>query len=208
MSQSRSSKRETKKGGQTMEFKTTQSLRLEQEALDQMSNGEVVSTPRRIKKGDQAEFVRAFSDSNQFRPMELGEDAIHEEISGGSSLYLLGLRYKNPSLGEELEVFATKANDPCIGFQVASIHLPKAMVVTKDAGGKRSELSVKGSDGKEVVLKLHGDLSPEVRREVSAKIGYALCERDAFIPGGDYEHWGEAEKIGRDVGEMIANCLI
>jgi hypothetical protein len=140
--------------------------------------------------------------------LQLGEEAVHEEISGTSSLYFLGLRYKTLSLGEELEVFATKANDPCIGFQVASVYLPKAMVVTKDAGGKKSELSVKGSDGKEIVLKLQGDLSPEVRREVSAKIGYALCERDAFIAGGDYEHWGEAEKIVRDVGQMIANCLI
>jgi hypothetical protein len=202
------SPREPKKGDQIMEFKITESLKLNQEMLDQVSSREVVSTSLSIRKRDQREFVRAFSDSNQFRPMELGEDAIHEEISGASSLYLLGLQYKTLPFGQELGVFATKANDPCIGFQVASVQLPRAMVVTKDAGGKNSELSVRGSDGKEIVLKLHGDLSPEVRREVSAKIGYALYERDSFMPDGDYEHWGEAEKIGRDVGEMIANCLI
>lgn len=162
----------------------------------------------RIKKTERGEFVRVFSNCNQFRPVEIKGSGVLQDRTETSPLYLLGMRYSRTASDDALEVYATKVDEPSIGFQVASIRPLKTISLTQEPETKNVKLSAVGADGKEIELSIRGDLSHDVRKAVTAKIAYALFQRDGAVNGRDFEHWGEAEKIVRDLEQMVEDRFL
>ncbi|MFQ5799205.1 MAG: DUF2934 domain-containing protein, partial [Bacteroidota bacterium] len=149
------------------------------------------------------DFVRGFSARNQFRLVVFNGNAIPKLLRETPLLYVLGVRYVRTSPEEVVEAYATRAHDPSIGFRAGSVRSPRVMALTQDLDGEEIRLIIGATGEKKMTLTLRGDLCDGVRRDVTAKIAYALFEREGRNHGRDFEHWGEAERIIRDLERMV-----
>ena len=163
---------------------------------------------KRIKKAEWSEFVSEFSSRNQFRLVELSGNAIAKDLRETPLLYLLGLRYVKISGEEVVEAYVTKAHDSHIGFRAASVRSPKVITLAEVSNIEDAGLSASTAGKKKMVLTLCGGLMDEVRRDVTARIAYALFEKEGRNHGRHFEHWGEAERIIHDVDRMVNERLV
>lgn len=157
---------------------------------------------KRIKKSEWEDFIRGFSARNQFRLAVLSGSAVPKDLRETPLLYLLGVRHTT-SAGEKMELYVTKAHDPHVGFLAASLSSPQTVTVTQDSKGQDAKFTVTSTGAEKMTMSLEGGLSDEMRMGVTAKIAYALFERNGRVHGRDFEHWGEAERVIRDLERMV-----
>ena len=163
---------------------------------------------QRIKKSEWNDFARRFSARNQFRLLELTGTAVSKGVRQTPLLYLLGIRYVAGPPEEAVEVYVARTQDPYVGYRALSVGSPKVCTLVQDRKGVDSKLTITEAGEKKAGLVLHGDLSTDIRRDVTAKVAYALFERSGHNHGRDFEHWGEAERVVLDLERMVTEGFI